>query len=256
MSEVEVPKVGKLKKSYVIGAVSIAGAYVLYRYYQAHQAAANAPVVTPPDSLGNDLNPTGGGAPVGSQLGVADPNATPAPLTNAQWTQAAEQYLVSVGYDPSTAAAVLGKYLDRQPLTTSEQTIVRAALAGAGSPPGGTYSVIPASSPTVADTAPPTGLHVPIKTSNYIDLAWNPVAGAAKYTLYRNGTAIYTGASTFRPDSNLVSGHTYTYAVSSYNSAGKESAKSPTISVTTNSAPAPKGGAQVTHIPTAIHENL
>lgn len=227
MSEINVPKVGHVKKSYVAGALAVAGAFVAWRYWQAHQAAASAPVLTAPDTLGDDLTPTGGGAPQPSQLGPGATANIPVPLTNADWTQAAVSYLVSVGYDAATAAAVLGKYLGKQPLTPSELVILRAALAGAGNPPVGTFTVIPAQTVLVAATAVPTGMHRLATTALSNTMTWNTVPGAVKYTLYRNIGPVYSGTGNIHVDAPLMKNSKYTYYVTSWNSAGKESAKSP-----------------------------
>lgn len=62
--------------------------------------------------------------------------------TNAQWAQAVESGLSSIGYNPTNVADAIGRYLGGLPLTSSEATIVYAALGEYGNPPVGSYKVI------------------------------------------------------------------------------------------------------------------
>jgi hypothetical protein len=70
------------------------------------------------------------------------------PSTNASWAQEVESYLENLGYDPTTTAAAIGKYLTGQPLTADQNSIVAAALGFFGNPPTGAPPPI---------TSPPTG---------------------------------------------------------------------------------------------------
>jgi hypothetical protein len=57
--------------------------------------------------------------------------------TNAQWAQASEAYLQSLGYNPEKVALALGRYLSGQGLTNDEFNIVEAAIGFEGQPPQG-----------------------------------------------------------------------------------------------------------------------
>lgn len=57
--------------------------------------------------------------------------------TNGTWAIEAEQYLVSLGYDPTTVATALGLYLAGRPLSQDEYDIVTAAIGFEGNPPNG-----------------------------------------------------------------------------------------------------------------------
>jgi hypothetical protein len=70
------------------------------------------------------------------------------PSTNASWAQEVESYLENLGYDPTTTAAAIGKYLTGQPLTSDQNSVVAAALGFFGNPPTG-------APPTIVST--PTG---------------------------------------------------------------------------------------------------
>jgi hypothetical protein len=71
-----------------------------------------------------------------------------APSTNASWAQQVESYLEGLGYDPTTVAAAIGKYLTGQGLTSDQSGIVAAAQGFFGNPPQGAPSIV---------TVPPTG---------------------------------------------------------------------------------------------------
>lgn len=197
-------------------AVGVGGAvtvFLVYRSYSKAKAASSANAATAAASPAtvdpNSIDPTTG-LPYGSaadtaalaaQSGVGvgggtgyDPNAGyynpvptgSAPTTNSAWAQYVEQQLTSIGYDPQTVAAAIGRYLAKLPLTADQAQIVQVALAEAGPPPQGSYTIIttggstPASGGSAALPAP-TGLRVSNKNAHEFSLAWNPVQGAHNY---------------------------------------------------------------------------
>lgn len=177
--------------------------------------------------------------------------------TNGQWAQAAEDYLVNtVGADTTTVAAAMGKYVTGQVLSADQIDIVEQAIAFVGYPPvNGTDGYPPSirqspptpSTPppsttttppptggtttktaTVAKPATPTGVRATPYTT-YIDVGWNPVAGATSYTLHATyqetasgGAGVYPGTvhGTSGRVSGLSPGRTYTLHVAAVNSAG------------------------------------
>jgi hypothetical protein len=80
--------------------------------------------------------------------GTGASSTVTAPSTNASWAQQVEAYLGQLGYDPTTVAAALGKYLTGQTLSSDQSGIVSAAQGFFGQPPQG-------APPTI--TVPPTG---------------------------------------------------------------------------------------------------
>lgn len=165
---VNVPAIGPVKKPIAIGAVVGLGGLVVIYYYrknQANQQAASAaqqtandtasaadtgttidpetgyPYGSPEDqaalaSLSYGLLPTqsgygGGGYPYDN--GQQPPPSGGGFTSNAQWAQAAEQYMGSSGAD--AIAAALGKYITGQPVTSDQQTIIQEAIAAEGFPP-------------------------------------------------------------------------------------------------------------------------
>jgi len=89
-----------------------------------------------------------------------------------------------------------------------------------------------------SDAAPapgsPAGLRATNATASTISLAWNaPSTPASSYRLYRDNALIATISGLTFSDEGLNAGTLYSYAVSSLNNAGQESALSQSISVTT-----------------------
>lgn len=78
----------------------------------------------------------GGGGAIGVGAPLQPPAPVVQPLTNAQWAASAEAYLTqTAGYDATTVAAALGKYLTGGALTSDQAAIVAAALAFENQPP-------------------------------------------------------------------------------------------------------------------------
>jgi poly(3-hydroxybutyrate) depolymerase len=86
--------------------------------------------------------------------------------------------------------------------------------------------------------AAPTGLSVTGTTSTSVSLSWNSDAGAASYNVYRGGSKVGNTSATSYTDSGLAASTTYSYAITGVNSVG-ESAKSASVSATTNSGYTP-----------------
>ncbi|MET5021338.1 fibronectin type III domain-containing protein, partial [Burkholderia pseudomallei] len=60
---------------------------------------------------------------------------------------------------------------------------------------------------------PPTGLTVTNATQTSITLAWNPVANASSYNVYRNGNKVGSSTSTAYTEAGLIAGTAYSYTV-------------------------------------------
>ncbi|SEF12892.1 Fibronectin type III domain-containing protein [Streptomyces sp. 3213] len=139
----------------------------------------------------------GGGTSSSSDTSSTDTSGLPVLATNAAWMQYAVEQLAAAGTDPVAAQSALGKYLDRQALTSSEQDIVRRAIGLANPPPVGTFVVTPAiEAPAPSALAAPTGLKVTAVAPTYVEVTWNKVTGAGNYRLYRSGASQNVAAST------------------------------------------------------------
>jgi len=92
---------------------------------------------------------------------------------------------------------------------------------------------------SVAPTAPGSLLATAASTSS-INLSWSPSTdtfGVAGYRIYRNSLLAGTSATTTCTDSGLTANTQYSYAVSAYDAAANESAKSGSVSRYTLSTP-------------------
>lgn len=218
------PGFAENRKAY-IAAGSTAAVYVAWRWYQSRQAGSE-PVDTTMDT--GSVTDVAGGAygPGNVQYGGTDTGEYVSPQTNAEWTREAVQELVSQGWDGALVQAALGKYLTAQPVTTDEETIIRAAIGVAGSPPVGSHTIIHKSAPApapVAKPAMPTGFHNTSRGSRTCDVAWTPTPGATGYELqYGRGfshapinvTVAAAGFTGLKPNTR------YEYKVRAFNSAG------------------------------------
>lgn len=199
---VDAPVIGRVKKAYILVPAGLAGAYVLYRWYQASRQEAPAPgadgLYTSDDLSEYGLSTTGGATTVTGNTGSTVTDATNPNVIddNAEWTQKAVELLGNAGYDQATVYAALGEFLARRSLDKTEASIARAALAAAGQPPvNGPYSVIEAATTGPVKLAAPTGLKVTATTTNSVTLSWNKVAGAGYYRVYRSGSSTNVGAT-------------------------------------------------------------
>ncbi|MEV6960134.1 glycoside hydrolase family 18 protein [Streptomyces sp. NPDC051207] len=102
----------------------------------------------------------------------------------------------------------------------------------------------------------PAGLAVSGTTSSSVSLAWNTVAGATGYTVYRDGTKVTAVSGTSATVTGLAAATSYSFQVTASNAAG-ESAKS--AAVTARTAPRQDGGGGTTlpkHVVTGYWQNF
>lgn len=133
-----IPKVGPVKKQYVIGVVSVAGAYVVYRWWSSR---SSVPTVVDPSAGPSDFKNPDPNAPTTDIPTVTNPNVGDKPTTNAEWTAKAVADLENLGFEPGFVVTTLGKYLAGELLTLAEAALVRSAIALEGSPPNGAPNI-------------------------------------------------------------------------------------------------------------------
>ena len=101
-------------------------------------------------------------------------------------------------------------------------------------------SVQSAKTPDRTPPTVPTGLTATSISSSQINLFWNASTdnvGVAGYKVFRNGSQIATTTQTSYSDTGLSPSTTYSYAVSAYDAAGNNSARSRAVSAATQAQP-------------------
>jgi chitodextrinase len=168
--------------------------------------------------------------------------AVSATQINVTWTASTDSDSPVAGYNvyrngTMIATTVNPSYQDSglMPSTTYSYTV------SAYDPSGNTSKQsASASATTLPDTMPPsvpTGLAAQAVSSTQVNLSWNPStdpdSAVAGYNVYRNGMNVGTTSSTKYQDTGLAPNTTYTYAVSAFDAAGNTSARSTSVSITT-----------------------
>lgn len=235
--QVDIPKIGKVPKKYLIASGILVAGYVGYRWWVASAATGEPDPFTPsvdeggPDASGVVGAPMGGNIQyAGTSTDATDPNRI---NTNDQWFNTAVERLSSTGgWEGGAVQAALGEFLARKPLDETEQSIVNAALGAAGHPPENRpWTVIPQVGPTTLEAPRVTGTG----TSNSVKLTWNAVTGATAYAIYRSGQAEAVGSSidTTHTVVGLNPGVSYTFTVKAVSTLGKEGPASAPVTVKT-----------------------
>jgi hypothetical protein len=224
-NELGVPSVKGNKKVYLYvgGAAAV---YVGYRYWKSRSAASTATTTPTDTTLGSSgVTDTAGGAYGPGNVQYAGTGSINGTLqTNAEWTQAAVQNMVSQGWDAQATSVALGKYLSAQALTDTEATIVQTAVALTGPPPSGSYYIIHTTGTTSTTKAPvsaPGGFHNIQPGRTAWTAGWNAVSGATGYEVQYKWTG--TSAKTSNTNANiwgLKPNTKYEYRVRAYNATG------------------------------------
>jgi len=144
MTDVQLPAVGKVKREYLFAGGALIVGIVGYAWWAKSRSGASELAVTPEDVGATDyVNPQ---TYRDSTQAVDATGKSPEDIdTNAEWTQKAVELLASVGFDAMMVTTALGKYLNRQGLTTTEKGAVIAARGMVGDPPvGGPYPILDA----------------------------------------------------------------------------------------------------------------
>lgn len=242
---VDVPKLGRVKKLYIFVPLGLAGAYVMYRWYQAGQEeeapAGSSGLYTSDDLSEYGLSTTGGTSNVTGNTGAIDTDATQPNVIddNAEWTAKAVELLGNAGYDSAVVYAALGEFLARRALDKTEATIARAAIAAAGQPPENRpWSVIEEATTggTGTLTAPSNmrkGTAAPTTTA--VSLAWDKVDGAGMgYRVYRGtGENIGHSIDTSFTATGLQPNTEYSFSVAAMGTTGKTGPRSNVVKVKT-----------------------
>lgn len=131
---------------------------------------------------------------------VPPPVQPPGPGTftsNAQWAQAAEDYLVNnTGADAATAGNAIGKYLTGQPVTPDQVSIIDQAIAFENYPPVSGPNGMPPSMNTKISGPPPvphgnktvTNLKAVPAGQHSIHVSWSGQPGSTYFLHWYQGT--------------------------------------------------------------------
>jgi hypothetical protein len=239
MTDVKVPKVGKVPRKVIVPVVAVAGGYIAWRYWKARQVPAGDATATDSGYEDPGVLPAVQGAvrPDGT-YGSGDSTQTSdssAITTNAQWTQyAATQLSQSDRFDYADVLSALGNWLTGAPLTDQQQVIVRAAIGVAGYPPvGGDRPIVGGGNTAI--TIAPSGVVVTGITATSAQVTFQPVSGARTYNVYRSGSAVASGTASGSPVTidGLTPGTAYTVSVAAVSAAGSVGPKSAAVSFRT-----------------------
>lgn len=251
--DVNIPKLGPVKKEVVVAVAVGAAAFVGWRYWRARQTAA-ADAATADTSV-SDFADTGtvpgvlGAVPADNSFGgdtgatgVSTVPQTQGPgqfSTDADWTQYAADKLSAASDTWSYADVVgaLGVYLANGGPTTAQKAIIQAAIGVAGYPPSGQHTMT--SGGDTAITVAPGGFLILAESQTTTTVAFNSVPGADHYNVYMNGAVVATGAHSPIIIPGLSSGVKHTFTMAAVTGSGMVGPMSGPFTATTNAVPKP-----------------
>lgn len=252
--EVDVPVVGRVPKGAVIAAGGLVVGLVGYAYYKQRQsAAAAAAAPTDPGYVDPGTLPVVPGAAQGGYgIGNTGNPTTGNPdaiLTNDQWVQAVRDRLAGT-YDDLAIVTACGLFLDKKPLSQTNQAIIQAALAVAGYPPVGDYHIIATGGAGVPLLVAPAGVAVSGITDSGGVLTWSGVPGASSYNVYAGANKVVNTGMTRA----VIGGWPHATSIGPFTVAGvalggTEGPHSAGVSWTTLAAPTPASGATPSPVP-------
>lgn len=165
------------------------------------------------------------------------------PESNVEWLSMAREQGAALGFADTLVTTALQKYLAKQPLTVGEAAAVSAIVAILGTPPSGSYPLIPTLPPTNPPHVPPTtppstptkvlGPPSSVRASGgraTLVASWSGVPGATGYQVrfvrgYPQGTggtwvSVSASARSHRFTQRVTRRSTYTVEVRTRNRAG------------------------------------
>lgn len=115
---------------------------------------------------------------------------------NTAWAQAAINYLVGIGVDPTVANSAIQQFLASQTLSSAQQADVNLAIQRIGAPPDPPSPgnnpppvVTPPTPGTTYASNPPKGLTVTSTSASAVGLKWNSVTNAKAYEVSHGTTS-------------------------------------------------------------------
>lgn len=187
---ITLPGAGEVKKEYVWAGGALVVGIVGFAWWRRSTSggAAETPYydtseLTPDSDYDRPGNPTGN---------VSVDNTQGLISTNAQWSQAVNDYLPDRGWEAKAVASAVGVYLQREKLDPMQLDIIKAAVGRFGPPPqDGPWPIQakpgePTTTPGIELPAP-TNLRITGATRNTVGLAWDAVPGAEGYQIEWEG---------------------------------------------------------------------
>jgi len=153
-TSVQIPGDGTVSRKWLIGGGAVVAGIVGWAYLRRARTpaapttpdeASLAPTELPPADL-SGVSTGGGSSTTGLQFIT----------TNDQWSADVVAKMVDLGYDSIAVSTALGKYLSSQTVTAQEAQYIYTAIALAGKPPVGTFSVRLEPTPTSTSGGTPT----------------------------------------------------------------------------------------------------
>lgn len=238
---VDLPAVGPVKKPIVVAVGGVGAAFVLYMYYRNWSGVGvddtGDEAVDPGYDDPGILPAVSGAVSSDNSYGIDDGDTstgTSGITTNDAWTRyAVAQLQQSDKWSYSDITTALGNYLANKPLSSSAQEIVQAAIAVAGYPPVGSHTIISGGDTSI--TVAPTGLRLVEATTTTVKMAWNSVAGATGYRMYRSGVSQVVGVATGTSGEigGLTTNQDYQIQVAAFTASGAIGPKSAAVKVHT-----------------------
>lgn len=203
-----------------VGVWLIAAGAVAVTYSMWRKHAAAAAVSTDSGSVGYTTdtasgvgNLASGGAATSGDPGTVNP-ITPAIQTNQDWQNAVERVLLGQGFQPLLVDTALSDYLNGQPLNTSEQAVIAAALLAGGNPPIAPPPALPglggAGTGDTGSPAPSTPgagaaqATTPAAPSNALHDALSPARAMFDDTFHVPDAAYASSTASINPGNQLV----------------------------------------------------
>jgi hypothetical protein len=185
--EIDIPKLGKVKKSYLVMGGVVVVAIVGVWWYKQHQSATAAQQQGADVQAAVDQAMTPGSTASGSTVDstVNTTLAGQLPTDNGTWIDTAISKATTLGIDAAAMTAAISKWMAHQTLTQDEANLVNQAraLVGEDPPVGGPYPVNITSTPT-----PPTNVAPPVPHLTF----QSGTANAHGFTLVANGSPTAT----------------------------------------------------------------
>lgn len=245
--EVQLPVVGGVPKKILIPVGVAVAAFIAWRVWAAQSAddgevssitdgEFGAVDTAVPDTInGYPSSFTNSGSTSTTSTGAdrdGDGIIGPGEFTNnGQWTEYVTAKLVqSESWSYTDIVTAIGNGLGAKPTTSTQQSILRAAIAVGGQPPSGAITIVSGGDTSL--TVAPSGLAVRSVTETSATISFFGVPGAIRYVV-KVGNMTGIGASSPVTVTGLAPNSSYSASVTAVSASGTDGPRSSTITVKT-----------------------